>query len=77
MSVFGFSVHAYESAEGVAINSNLIVTATPSREALLKPQWVQDGTHITAAGADGPGKQELDAWIVGRGRRCGRFDRAM
>ncbi|MGF6856662.1 ornithine cyclodeaminase family protein [Paraburkholderia sp. CI3] len=66
MSVFGFSVHAYESAEGVAINSNLIVTATPSREALLKSQWVQDGTHITAVGADGPGKQELDAWIVGR-----------
>ncbi|MGF6572531.1 ornithine cyclodeaminase [Paraburkholderia fungorum] len=66
MSVVGFSVHAHDTADGVASNSNFIVTATPSRKALLESNWVQDDTHITAVGADGPGKQELDPVIVSR-----------
>jgi ornithine cyclodeaminase len=35
-------------------------------KALLESQWVQDGPHITAVGADGPGKQELDPVIDSR-----------
>ncbi|MFM0596978.1 MULTISPECIES: ornithine cyclodeaminase family protein [Paraburkholderia] len=66
MSVHGFNVRVHETAESVAADANLIVTATPSREALLRSAWVRDGTHITAVGADGPGKQELDPAIVGR-----------
>jgi ornithine cyclodeaminase len=66
MRAFGFNVRAMDTAEGVAANANLIVTTTPSREALLQSGWVRDGTHITAVGADGAGKQELDPAIVGR-----------
>jgi ornithine cyclodeaminase len=66
MRAFGFNVRAMETAEGVAANANLIVTATPSRGVLLQSGWVRDGTHITAVGADGTGKQELDPAIVGR-----------
>lgn len=66
MSALGFNVRAMNSAEAVAANANLIVTTTPSREPLLRSEWVRNGTHITAVGADSVGKQELDAAIVGR-----------
>lgn len=66
MSAAGFKVRVMNTAEGVAANANLIVTTTPSREALLQSGWVRDGTHLTAVGADGAGKQELDPAIVGR-----------
>jgi ornithine cyclodeaminase/alanine dehydrogenase-like protein (mu-crystallin family) len=29
-------------------------------------EWIQEGVHINAIGADGPGKQELDPFIVKR-----------
>jgi alanine dehydrogenase len=31
---------------------------------VIERAWVQAGTHINAMGADGPGKQELDAAIL-------------
>lgn len=62
----GFSVATTLDAQQVALKANLIVTTTPSREALLKSEWIRPGTHITAVGADTPGKQELDAELVGR-----------
>lgn len=45
---------------------DIIVTATGSSSALIKSEWVQPGTHITAVGADAPGKQELDTALVAR-----------
>lgn len=42
---------------------NLIVTTTPSRSPLLFAEEIRPGTHITAVGADGGGKQELDPQI--------------
>lgn len=62
----GFVVSTTLSAEQVARSCNLIVTATPSRQALLQSEWIRPGTHITAVGADTLGKQELDAALVGR-----------
>jgi len=58
---------ASESAE-VAAESDIIVTATPSRTPLLTDQMVRPGTHISAMGSDGPGKQELAAELTARGR---------
>jgi len=48
----------------LAENSNLIVTTTPSREYLIKKEWIKPGTHITAVGSDTPHKIELDPAIV-------------
>ncbi|MGA8121565.1 ornithine cyclodeaminase family protein [Rouxiella badensis] len=62
----GFSVTTTQDAREVAQNANLIVTTTPSREPLLQSGWIQPGTHITAVGADGGGKQELDTHLVAR-----------
>lgn len=61
----GFRVHATQDAQVVAQHARLIVTTTPSREPLLLREWIRPGTHITAVGADGPGKQELDPAITG------------
>jgi len=60
----GFEVRNTRDAAEVAGAANLIVCTTPSRQALLHSEWVQPGTHITAVGADAPGKQELDPALV-------------
>lgn len=43
-----------------------IVTTTPATSPILQSEWVQPGTHITAVGADCPGKQELATALVSR-----------
>ncbi len=52
------------SAEEGARNASVIVTATPSATPLIRRNWIRPGTHITAVGADSPGKQELDAAVL-------------
>jgi len=49
----------------VARQSRLIVTVTASRAPILFHRDIQPGTHISAIGSDGPGKQELDPKILG------------
>lgn len=44
--------------------ADILVTATAAREALVQAHWVRSGTHISAMGADAPGKQELDTGLV-------------
>jgi alanine dehydrogenase len=46
---------------------DLLVTTTPSRAPVVRSEWVQEGTHINAIGADAPGKQELDPLLLKRG----------
>ncbi len=40
-------------------DAQIIVTTTPTQSPLLERDWIAPGTHITAIGADSPGKQEL------------------
>ncbi len=47
-------------------DSDVIVTTTPSRSPLVMDEWIHDGTHINAIGADAPGKEELDPAIIKR-----------
>lgn len=60
----GFDVHVAESPRSVCRHCNLIVTTTAARQSLLCASEIQPGTHITAVGADAPGKQELDPEIL-------------
>jgi ornithine cyclodeaminase len=46
--------------------ADIVVTVTAAREALFESGWVRPGTHISAMGADSPGKQELDTALVAR-----------
>lgn len=42
-----------------AAGADIVCTATPSRAAFVKAEWIHGGAHINAMGADAPGKQEL------------------
>lgn len=62
----GVKVAVAASPEEVGARSKLIVTATASREPLLKVRDVRPFSHISAVGADSPGKQELSGEILRR-----------
>jgi alanine dehydrogenase len=51
-----------------ACDCDVLVTSTPSHAPVIMSEWVHDGTHINAIGADAPGKQELDPLLLRRGR---------
>jgi len=57
-------VRAASSPEEAVRGMDIVVTVTPSREPVVKAEWVSPGTHICAMGADAPGKQELDPEIL-------------
>jgi ornithine cyclodeaminase len=52
----------------VAREARLIIATTASRAPLLFARDLHPGTHISAVGADAPGKQELDPEILLRAR---------
>lgn len=49
-------------------DSDILVTTTPSREPIVMSEWIAEGTHINAIGADAPGKEELDPMILKRAK---------
>jgi ornithine cyclodeaminase len=52
--------------EEVAANATLIATTTASRAPVLRARDVRPGSHVSAVGADSPGKQELDPELLRR-----------
>ena len=44
--------------------ADIVVTTTPSRKPLVRLNWLKQGVHINAIGADAKGKQELDIAIL-------------
>lgn len=46
--------------------ADVIITATPATAPLVQADWVQPGCHVTAIGADSPGKQELETALVAK-----------
>ncbi|TJW42228.1 MAG: ornithine cyclodeaminase family protein, partial [Mesorhizobium sp.] len=61
---FGLDYLPQIGREAVAANADVLITVTPSQQALVQKQWVRPGTHISAMGADTKGKQELDPSLV-------------
>lgn len=45
-------------------SADIIITTTAAAEPIIKRSWITPGTHITAVGADAPGKQELESALV-------------
>ncbi len=64
--LLGIDVNYSANREEVVRGTDIVVTVTPSRKALVMESWIEKGMHINAIGADGPGKQELDPAIVKR-----------
>ena len=81
MSDAGFDASPAESPEEVCRSADLLITATPSRRAIVRGEWLQPGVHVTALGSDSPGKQELDPYcfdradlvVVDRFAQCAAF----
>jgi ornithine cyclodeaminase len=62
----GVEVSAADTIEELVGESEVVVTTTPSREALIEASWLRSGTHVTAMGSDLAGKQELDPQVLAR-----------
>jgi len=61
-------VETCETAKDAVIDADIIVTTTPSKNMIVKDEWIKEGTHIIAIGADMAGKQELDPKIFSRSK---------
>ncbi|MCP3739234.1 cyclodeaminase [Rossellomorea sp. BNER] len=62
----GTEVQVMDSAEQVVRNSDVVITTTPSKEPIIKAEWLRPGLHITAMGSDAEHKQELEAEVLVR-----------
>ncbi len=47
-----------------AAGCDIVCTATPVREPVVRREWIHPGTHINAMGADAHGKQELVTQVL-------------
>jgi alanine dehydrogenase len=62
----GLEAEALDSPRDVCRGVDVLVTCTPARSALVRGEWVEEGLHIAAVGADMPHKRELDPGVYAR-----------
>ena len=51
-----------------ATHADIVVTATPATEPVLKGGWLADGCHVNAVGSGTPGFRELDESVLQRSK---------
>jgi ornithine cyclodeaminase/alanine dehydrogenase-like protein (mu-crystallin family) len=61
---YPFPIEASSSTEAAVRGADIVVTATNTREPLLKREWLSPGTHVNAVGASQRTHQELDTQTV-------------
>lgn len=57
------SFEAAADLETAVGRADIIVTTTPSREPLIRREWLRAGVHLNCVGADMEGKEEVDPEI--------------
>jgi alanine dehydrogenase len=62
----GISVVPADTAEEATRGSAIVVCATTAREPVLFGEWLDDGTHINAIGANALSRRELDVSVFAR-----------
>lgn len=62
------SFTAVSDIASATAKSDIIITVTPSREPIIKKEWVKKGTHFSCIGADMSGKEEIDPTIFENAR---------
>ncbi len=65
---FNITFFATDDIKKSTGETDIVVTATPSRKPLIKKEWVKKGTHFTCIGSDMEGKQEIDENIFSMAR---------
>jgi ornithine cyclodeaminase/alanine dehydrogenase-like protein (mu-crystallin family) len=63
---FPLTVDVVASAREAVEPADLVITTTPSRDAIVRAEWLRPGTHVTAMGSDGPDKRELESAVLAR-----------
>jgi len=51
-----------------ACSRDILTTITPVRKPIVKYEWIREGMHINAIGADAKGKEELEPAILKRAK---------
>lgn len=64
----GVDIQLEADLESGVRRADVVICATLSREPLVQGAWLHEGQHITAVGADDPGKCELDASALAKAR---------
>ena len=65
----GIPVEAVENAADAVAGADIVVTATPATEPVLRADWLEDGQHVTAMGSDAEHKNELEPAVLARADR--------
>jgi ornithine cyclodeaminase/alanine dehydrogenase-like protein (mu-crystallin family) len=60
----GVTVEVADDAESALCEAQVVVTATSSREPVLRREWLGAGAHVNAVGASAPVFRELDTATV-------------
>jgi len=62
------NAHAVRHPQDAVSGSSIVTAITTAREPVVLGKWLDDGTHITSAGANGRAKMELDPACFSRSR---------
>lgn len=55
---------ARSDGQSAVRDADLVITATSARDPVLRADWVAEGAAVIAAGADRPGRRELDYRLI-------------
>jgi ornithine cyclodeaminase/alanine dehydrogenase-like protein (mu-crystallin family) len=59
-------VEPVESAEAAVRFGDIVITATPSNQPLVRTEWLRAGTHVNAVGANKATRREMDDAMLAR-----------
>ena len=62
----GLSVEPAESAEAAVRSADIVITATNSRQPVLRGEWLEPGAHVNAIGSNLPDRREMDDAVLAR-----------
>jgi ornithine cyclodeaminase len=62
----GVEARAEDDPARLVAESQLVVTTTPARVAVLRADWLHPGLHVTAMGSDQTGKNEVEPAALAR-----------
>ena len=68
MGSLDLNISIKEKVEDAVRGCDILVTTTPVTQPIVKNEWIDEGMHINAIGADAPLKEELDPRILKRAK---------
>jgi len=67
-SKFGIDVKPVDTSREASEKADIVVTATPSPQPLLKGGWLEAGSHVNAVGSGTPTFREIDEEVLKRSK---------